>query len=634
MPGPEVRSTETLQLSQGWNRARLATKVGVLGGVLLCIALASIGLTLWIGWQLEGGAAAVNEAGRLRMQTWRLVRQDADGSGEPLRSLVRAYDASLQLLVDGDPSRPLFLPRDDATLRAYRGVREAWQQLKTASAGGLPVPTAAQAEALVARIDRLVDAVEARMAGWSSLLSSVQLALVGLAIAAAMIFLYASHLVVFAPVDRLRRGLQALEQGTLGARVAEDSQDEFGDLARGFNRMAQRLEAVYRGMEDEVRAKTADLRLEQQRLAMLYEATAFAAAASSPRDLALGFAERMRRAAGADAVALRWLDPSRQRMVLLASQGLPPAMLDAERCLVPGDCHCGSPTPQARVIPVATEGQRASRCARAGFVAVTAVGLTVQGSVMGEVDLLFREPPSPSKADRELLDSLASHLASAMDGLRSAALQREAAVAEERGMLARELHDSIAQSLAFMKIQLQLLEDAQQGGKADAAARLVQELGLGLKECTADVRALLMHFRTRTDGDDLLPALQQTLQKFRLQSGVPAELEVAGHGAPLPADVQVQLLHVVQEALANVRKHAQASQVQVRLTHQPHWQIDVRDDGRGFDLAAGAPDDSHVGLRIMRERAAKVGAAVALESQPGRGTLVRISLPESEAVNP
>ncbi|MFT7775208.1 MAG: type IV pili methyl-accepting chemotaxis transducer N-terminal domain-containing protein [Roseateles sp.] len=626
-----MRRTETIQLNKGWNRARLATKVGVLGAALLCIALASIGLTLWIGWQLEGGAAAVNEAGRLRMQTWRLVHQE---TGEPLRVLVRAYDASLQLLVDGDPARPLFLPRDEPTLLAYRGVREAWQQLKTASSDGLPVPNGAQAEALVARIDVLVDAVEARMASWSSLLSSVQLALVGLAIAAAMIFLYASHLVVFAPVDRLRRGLQALEQGTLGARVAEDSQDEFGDLARGFNRMAQRLEAVYRGMEDEVRAKTADLRLEQQRLATLYEATAFAAGASSPRDLAVGFAERMRQAAGADAVALRWLDPSQQRMVLLAAQGLPPAMLDAERCVAPGDCHCGTPAPQARVIPIASGAQPASHCARAGFVAVTAVGLTVQGRVMGEVDLLFRDVPRPSKADRELLDSLASHLASAMDGLRSAALQREAAVAEERGMLARELHDSIAQSLAFMKIQLQLLKDAQQDGKPDAAVRLVDELALGLKECTADVRALLMHFRTRTDGDDLLPALQQTLQKFRLQSGVSAELEVDGHGAPLPADVQVQLLHVVQEALANVRKHAQASQVQVRLMHQPHWQIDVRDDGCGFDPAADAPDDSHVGLRIMRERAAKVGAAVALDSQPGRGTLVRISLPESEAVNP
>lgn len=175
------------RMSKGWNRARLATKVGFLGAALLCIALASIGLTLWIGWQLEGGAAAVNEAGRLRMQTWRLAHQAAAAE---LPALVQAYDASLDLLVNGDPARPLFLPRDARTRQAYRQVRESWLQLK-AAAGGNPAPTGAQAEALVRRIDALVDVVEARMAGWSSLLSSVQLALVGIAIAASMIFLYA-----------------------------------------------------------------------------------------------------------------------------------------------------------------------------------------------------------------------------------------------------------------------------------------------------------------------------------------------------------------------------------------------------------------------------------------------------------
>ena len=84
------------RMSKGWNRARLATKVGILGAALLCIALASIGLTLWIGWQLEGGAAAVNEAGRLRMQTWRLAYEGQATAGDRLPALVSAYEASLQ----------------------------------------------------------------------------------------------------------------------------------------------------------------------------------------------------------------------------------------------------------------------------------------------------------------------------------------------------------------------------------------------------------------------------------------------------------------------------------------------------------------------------------------------------------
>lgn len=620
-------------MSASWKRARLSTKAGILGAGLLAVALASIGLTLWMGWQLEGGAAAVNEAGRMRMQTWRLAQQAASGAEARLPAQVQAFEDSLQLLATGDPARPLLLPHDAGTTAAFAGVREGWVQLRASAPDRLPRPDAAQAEAMVHRVDVLVDAIEARMATWTSYLSALQFALVGLAIAASVAFLYASRLMVFAPVDRLRRGLKALEQGDLGVRIVADAQDEFGDLARGFNGMAERLQSVYRGMEDEVRAKTADLRQEQHRLAALYDASAFAAAAATPQELAAGFAERIRRVAGADAVVVRWMDSRQQRMVMLAAQGLPPAMLDAERCLTPGDCHCGLPQARTRVIPISAEGIASSHCTKAGFAALTSVALMAQGQVAGEIDLLYREPPTLAPADRELLDSLASHLSGAMDGLRSAALQREAAVSEERGMLARELHDSIAQSLAFMKIQLQLLKEAQQAGRGPAAERLLEELELGLKESTADVRALLLHFRTRTDGDDLLPALQQTLQKFRLQSGVLAELEVDGHGAPLPADVQVQLLHVVQEALSNVRKHARAHEVKIRLAHQPHWQIEIRDDGQGFDIEAGAPDDSHVGLRIMRERAAKVGAAIELESRPGAGTRVRISLPENEALN-
>ncbi|MBB5205008.1 two-component system nitrate/nitrite sensor histidine kinase NarX [Inhella inkyongensis] len=616
-----------------WKNARLATKVGLLGAGLLVTALTSIGLTLWLGWQLEGGAAAVNEAGRLRMQTLRIAHAVALGEHRDVDRHLQQVDEALRLVRDGDPARPLFLPRDRATAAAYQAVGDGWQDFRAQAARELPRITGAQVDDMVQRVDGLVAAIETQLAQRNTLLSSVQLALVGLAIAAAVAFLYASHLLVFAPVDRLRRGLSALERGDLRARVAESSRDEFGELARGFNRMAAHLQALYAGMEDDVRAKTSALRDEKHRLAALYDASAFAARAASQQELAAGFTERLRRVARCDGVAIRWLDSSQQRMVLLAAQGLPPAMLESERCLKPGDCHCGSPEPKARVIRIQATEPLSSGCTKAGFVSVTSVALPVQGRMMGEINLFYREAAVLEPADGELLDSLASHLSSALEGLRHAALRREAAVAEERALLARELHDSIAQSLAFMKIQLQLLKAAQQHGQATETLRLLDQLELGLKESSADVRALLMNFRTRTDGDDLLPALQQTLQKFRLQSGLPAELTVEGHGAPLPADVQVQLLHVVQEALSNVRKHAQARAVQVHLLHQPHWQIEIRDDGCGFDPVHDAPDDSHVGLRIMRERAAKVGATVELRSRPGSGTRVCVALPESAALN-
>src|SRR5512136_1439718 len=100
----------------------LSAKLGAVGSALLLVALASIGLTLSVTWQLEGGAAAVNEAGRMRMQTWRMAQTLAAGDDKRLRQQVRQFDASLALLASGDPARPLFVPHDTASRAAFDDV--------------------------------------------------------------------------------------------------------------------------------------------------------------------------------------------------------------------------------------------------------------------------------------------------------------------------------------------------------------------------------------------------------------------------------------------------------------------------------------------------------------------------------
>jgi two-component system nitrate/nitrite sensor histidine kinase NarX len=90
----------------------------------------------------------------------------------------------------------------------------------------------------------------------------------------------------------------------------------------------------------------------------------------------------------------------------------------------------------------------------------------------------------------------------------------------------------------------------------------------------------------------------------------------------------VQVLHVVQEALSNVRKHARAREVWVDVQQAPQWRVEVRDDGIGFADQAATPDETHVGLRIMRERAQRIGATVEVASVPGSGTCVVLTLPQ------
>jgi two-component system nitrate/nitrite sensor histidine kinase NarX len=623
--------------SPNWS---LTAKLVATGITFLVLALASIGLTLWVTWNLEGGAAAVNEAGRLRMQTYRLALALAAGKDRPeVASLAARFDESIELLRTGDPSRPLFVPWTASTRENMQQVRSRWTALRAAWLDGnattTPAAVASDADEFVRLVDEFVGAIENQISRWTAILNIFQLAMMALAIASAIALMYTGYLLVLSPVARLKRGLAALQQGDLATRIDVDTQDEFGELSAGFNDMAQTLQSLYDGLEEKVREKTERLEVKRQRLADLYEVSEFLARAPTLDALARGFATQVRRISHADAAAVRWSGEDNERYLLLAADGLPADMVQGETCVDTGSCMCGQRTANAatRVIPIfAATSAPLDHCRKAGFRTLVSVPVRLHERTLGEVDLFFNTEVELSDEDRGLLDALASHLASAMESLRATALEREAAVAEERGMLARELHDSIAQSLAFLKIQVQLLRDAVRREDARAVARVIGELDTGVRESYNDVRELLVHFRTRTSEEDITLALRTTLSKFEHQSGVAARLEMEGHGVPLAPDVQVQVLHVVQEALSNVRKHARASQVVLRVATAPVWRFEVRDDGVGFDSSHPASGQMQVGLRIMRERAARIGAKVEVISQPGAGCTVAIELPRADTL--
>ena len=613
--------------------ASLSTKLIRIGAALLVLALASSSLTLWVTRQLEGGAAAVNEAGRMRMQAWRLTSAvQAQRPPAELQTLVQQFDQSLSLLREGDASRPLFVPWDEDVRREFTAVERLWQTQRALWNTPLqpddPV-LLRSADEFVQAIDRLVLAIEHQLSGFTALLNLFQFAMMVLALAGAVVMLYTGYLYVISPLSQLRRGLEQIEGGQFNARIEVDTQDEFGLVASGFNRMAATLQSLYGSLEAKVQAKTQRIEAQRARLEALYEVSAFLAKANTIEELSKGFSQRVRAVMKADAVAVRWSDEANQRYLMLASDCFPQDMQAEERSLIAGACACGSLQPDARtrVIPIHShEAAPMRHCARAGYQNLVSVPVRLQQRLIGEVDLFFRSDVQLSADETELLDALASHLASALEGLRAAALEREAAVGEERALLARELHDSIAQSLAFLKIQAQLLRNAVNRQQTDKVQSTLDELDAGLKESINDVRELLVHFRTRTNTGDIDSALQETLQKFQHQTGLPTRLHVDGEGLPLPADVQVQVLHVVQEALSNVRKHAGASHVSLDVHKGEQWRFVVRDNGTGFDTAQ-QHGETHVGTKIMRERAERIGASVQIESQTGQGTTVTLTLP-------
>ncbi|MEO8306228.1 MAG: type IV pili methyl-accepting chemotaxis transducer N-terminal domain-containing protein [Betaproteobacteria bacterium] len=616
----------------------LGGKLALVGAPFLLLALLSIALTLWVSWQLDGGAAAVNEAGRMRMQAYRMSLSVGTGEVAALPQQTAEFAASLDLLRQGDLERPLFVPWDDGVRQRFAIVEQDWERFDRRLT---MVPTIGDRElrddtvSFTADIDALVAGIEHHMARWTALLHLLQIAMMVFAVLGAAVLLYMGYLFVLEPVGHLKQATGRIQRGDFGARVERVTTDEFGSLAECFNGMAEHLQSMYRNLEAKVAEKTAQLEERRERLEVLYDVTTLVAKATTLKQLAGGFAERVGRFAHADGVALRWSDETNQRFLLLASEGLPTAMAEQERCLHAGQCHCGAMAEpfEVRVIPI--DGMRMNgtlHCANAGFATLVSIPIRLHDRLMGETNLFFHAHVALSPSERSLLEALAAHLAGAMENLRLNALEKEAAVAQERTFLARELHDSIAQSLAFLKIQVQLMRDALESGESERVQRVLGEIDTGVRESYGDVRELLVHFRTRAQTEDIEPALQTTLRKFEHQSGLKAVMQSEGHGLPLAPDLQTQVLHIVQEALSNVRKHAQCSRVWLTVTKQPQWRFEVRDDGIGFTTGSGSDHDIHVGLRIMAERAERIGGTLDVVSTPGRGTSIILTLPPSAPV--
>ena len=612
----------------------LGAKLALVAMPFLLIAFASIAITLWISWQLEGGAAAVNEAGRMRMQAYRmsLSVQAGPPQRERLDAQAAEFEQSVQLLKSGDPDRPLFVPWDDAVRARFARVQDDWARFRARWTTGTEADTAAlrgDTAAFVEHIDALVQGIERHMSRWTALLHLAQLTMMAFAVLGAAMLVYTGYRFVLEPVGFLKQAIRRMQEGDFSARVDRVTTDEFGTLAEGFNNMAEHVQSMYRHLEARVGEKTSELQEKSERLQALYDVTTLVTGRTSLQDLTSGFVRRVRPVAKADGVALRWSDESNQRYLMLASEGLPASMVEGEHCIRAGECNCGSPqaAPALRVIPIRSmQPVRMRHCAEAGFETVVSIPIILHGRLMGEVDLFYHAQCEISDAERSLLEALTAHLAAALENLRLEALEKEAAVSQERAFFARELHDSIAQSLSFLKIQVKFMRDALNGEDREPARLVLKEIDTGVRESIADVRELLLHFRTRTNAEDIEPALRTTLRKFEQQSGLPAVLEMKGNAMPLAPDLQLQVLHIVQEALSNVRKHAGATQVWLDVQQQPQWRFEIRDNGVGFESGPDAHDEIHVGLRIMRERADRIGAGLEVLSVPGRGTSVVLNL--------
>jgi PAS domain S-box-containing protein len=210
--------------------------------------------------------------------------------------------------------------------------------------------------------------------------------------------------------------------------------------------------------------------------------------------------------------------------------------------------------------------------------------------------------------------------------------QKVQAALEERAGLARELHDSIDQDLAAAQIWAETANELADRGEIAAVQETLSRLVEVTQSAHVDIRQYLLGASTLlTPGDDVFVALRQYVRQFSHNFGPPTELiitpEIREQG--LDSRVGAQLTRIVQEGLANIRKHAHARAARVVFTSTAdRIQVLIEDDGVGFDVARSAPGESQsFGLRSMRERAATLGGTIQILSAPGCGTRVIVEVP-------
>jgi len=347
-------------------------------------------------------------------------------------------------------------------------------------------------------------------------------------------------------------------------------------------------------------------------------------------ELVARYLSTMVRVAGALAGTVRLLTPDGRQLRLVSSVGLPPEMVERER-LVPRDCGvCGESldgdraawSGEPRVCRGLNPGAFVPGCGE-----VIAVPLQHRGEMLGVYNLFLAQGRQISDDVRLLFGAISEHLGMALENARLARENARVTLVNERQLLANQVHDSVAQTLAYTRMRAAALREAQRSGDPTRAERYLAEMEDAVEAAYGELRELIGRFRQPMDPRGLVAALQAALDAFAKRSSAGVSLDLRAPEPELSAEDEMHVFHIVQEALANVQKHARAKTVRLSLELADGvCRVCVEDDGAGF--APGAGDRyEHFGLAIMRERAKRLGGELQIESPPGGGARLVLSFP-------
>ncbi len=595
---------------------------------------------------IRGDAGAINQAGTLRMQSFRIlsvIDLDQDIRSKNA-SIARAIEAELlefdyrlthPALVEALPVNPKDKLQDaywrlsqrwnseiKPTFLAYAESRKYKEDLRNLYGDSSPgLRSNVRQEYLsvindfVFDIDNFVTLLEETSEAKIQSLKLAMIVSLALTLCAALFSVILLARKVLAPLDRLLVCANSARMGDFSVRTHYIANDELGQLGASFNEMSEDLSKMYANLEARVKDKTIDLERSNQSLELLYNTIRRLSEAplsdATYENLLKDIEKPLGFGPGAICLGKNALT---SQLVLASTRDAVDDIPDVCSHLNCNECYADGATH----IFKATTGDHE----------VELVSTPIKDKD-AQVGVLFMEVlPGGGVEERQtqMLETVARHVGMALNLTQRVTESRRLALLEERSVIARELHDSLAQSLSYLKIQATRLDMTIAKPDTEQEVQIIiGEMREGISSAYRQLRELLTTFRIKMEGSGLIQSVENTVEDWRKRSEINITLENELDECQLNAHQEIHVLQVVREVLSNAVNHSKAENVQVKLlfdSNSCRVTISIEDDGIG--ISELAQRRNHYGLAIINERAGRLGGEIELSRREKGGTRVKL----------
>jgi two-component system nitrate/nitrite sensor histidine kinase NarX len=272
-----------------------------------------------------------------------------------------------------------------------------------------------------------------------------------------------------------------------------------------------------------------------------------------------------------------------------------------------------------------------------GKLLVLSILLQYREGTLGAIHLFFDDDATfDLDSYSELLISIGQHLGSAVEKFRLIEEESELLIIQERTRLSHELHDSLAQTIASLRIQIRVIDETFHSDDEKSIWHQMERIEYTIDQANHQLRELIAHFRIPISEQGLIPSIEDNIRQTQEEMGIPIYFQNEWSEQEFSEDVELNVLRILQECLANIRKHSQAEVVRVLLSSRDtKFILLIEDDGIGFEESSiVSQGGQHLGLNILRDRASEINANIDIESEPGDGTRIQLQFDDEAMSSP